>query len=168
MLRVFVTLAAIIAAAPSLAQEPVGCDHFKFNVDKDRALLNSGDIDHAGNGDTAPLPSARAVELALALFETAKLPVPPERAPKPDSPFAGYVRLPGPPQAGSYKITISDAAWIDVIQDGRLQKSSAFSGVTGCAGIRKSVIFALNSDPFTVEISGVKAPSIKLAVTAAQ
>ncbi len=65
-------------------------------------------------------------------------------------------------------MTVSDVAWIDVVQDGGLQKSSAFSGVLGCPGVRKSVIFTLSSDPFTVEISGVNAPSIRLAVTPAQ
>jgi hypothetical protein len=44
-------------------------------------------------------------------------------------------------------------------------KSTAFSGALGCEGIRKSVKFDLAAAPFTVELSGVKADSIKLAIS---
>ena len=44
-------------------------------------------------------------------------------------------------------------------------KSTAFSGALGCDGVRKSVKFDLAATPFTVELSGVKADSIKLAIS---
>jgi hypothetical protein len=44
-------------------------------------------------------------------------------------------------------------------------KSTAFSGALGCEGIRKSVKFDLAAAPFTVELSGIKADSIKLAIS---
>jgi len=44
-------------------------------------------------------------------------------------------------------------------------KSTAFSGALGCEGVRKSVKFDLAAAPFTVELSGVKTDSIKLAVS---
>ncbi|HYA07822.1 MAG TPA: hypothetical protein VEF90_18185, partial [Xanthobacteraceae bacterium] len=69
------------------------------------------------------------------------------------------------PQAGTYKVTLSAAAWVDVVQAGRLIKSKAFSGAVGCAGIRKSVKFDLAAAPFTIEISGVAADAIRVALT---
>ena len=165
MRRLFCALAALLIAAPALAQEPVGCDKFKFNLDQERALLNGDDVANVKTGDSAPL--SRALSVALVPFASAGLPVAPERPPKSASSFAGFVRFAAVPQPGSYKVTVSDVAWIDVVQDGALQKSSAFSGALGCPGVRKSVIFPLNAAPFTVEISGVTAPSIRLAVTPA-
>ena len=44
-------------------------------------------------------------------------------------------------------------------------KSTAFSGALGCEGVRKSVKFDLAAAPFTVELSGVKADSIKLVIS---
>jgi hypothetical protein len=60
---------------------------------------------------------------------------------------------------------LSAEGWIDVAQAGQAVKSTAFSGAMGCEGIRKSVKFDLAAAPFTVELSGVKADSIKLAVS---
>lgn len=52
-----------------------------------------------------------------------------------------------------------------MIQDGHPVKSSAFSGATGCEGVRKSVKFPLAAEPFTVELSGVPADAIGVAIT---
>jgi hypothetical protein len=71
-----------------------------------------------------------------------------------------------PPKAGTYRVTLASAAWIDVIQGGHELKSSAFSGALGCDGIRKSVKFALTAEPFIIEITGTTANSIALVVTA--
>jgi hypothetical protein len=168
MLRLLLLSATLLATIPAVAQEPVGCDHFKFNVDKERALLNGSSIINVTSGATAPMPSTQAVALTLSPFTAAQLPMMPERPPKSDSSFAAFLHFAAPLRPGLYKVTLSDAAWIDVVQDGKFVKSTAFSGVLGCAGIRKSVIFSLGADPFTVEISGVKTSSIKLTVTAAQ
>ena len=51
------------------------------------------------------------------------------------------------------------------MQDGHAVKSAAFSGATGCEGIRKSVKFDLAAAPFTIQLSGVAANSIRIAIT---
>ena len=51
------------------------------------------------------------------------------------------------------------------MQNGQTVKSSAFSGATGCDGVRKSVKFALAAAPFTIELSSVAANEIKIAVS---
>ena len=48
---------------------------------------------------------------------------------------AGFVRLSGLAKPGTYWITLSEAAWIDVIQDGAARKATAHSGATGCDGV---------------------------------
>ncbi len=149
----------------AFAQEPVGCDKFKWPLDKERATLNGTDLPKVVSGDRVTFPIPFGTIVALVPFADAKLPMPPERAPKSPDSFAGYFEAKAPPQAGSYKITLSAEGWIDVAQAGQAVKSTAFSGALGCEGVRKSVKFDLAAAPFTVELSGVKADSIKLAIS---
>jgi hypothetical protein len=152
-------------AAPALAQEPVGCDKFKWPLDKERATLNGTDLPKLASGERAAWPIPFGTMVALAPFSDAKLPTPPERAPQSPASFAGFILAPAPPHAGTYKITLSSEGWVDVVQEGHTVKSSAFSGATGCEGIRKSVKFDLAAQPFTVELSGVPADAIRMAIS---
>ena len=165
MKPIFITLVALFVAAPALAEEPVGCDKFKWPLDKERATLNGTDLPKVVSGDRVTFLIPFATIVALVPFADAKLPAPPERAPKSPDTFAGFFEVKAPAQAGSYKITLSAEGWIDVKQAGQTVKSTAFSGALGCEGVRKSVKFDLNGAPFTVELSGVKADSIKIVIS---
>jgi hypothetical protein len=159
---------AVLAAAivtPAFAQEPVGCDKFKWPLDKERATLNGTNLPKLASGDRVTWPLPFATTVALVSLADAKLPMPPERAPKSPDSFAGFIQAPAPPSNGAYKITLSSEGWIGVVQNGQFVKSAAFSGVQGCDGIRKSVKFDLTAQPFTVELSGVPANSIRIAIT---
>jgi hypothetical protein len=161
MLRLsFLLLAASLLTAPCFAQEPVGCDKFKWPIDKERALLAQAAPVTPG----VSLPATGAFRIALSPIDMASLPTPPSRKPRPGS-NAGFVKIAAPQRARSYRITLSDSAWVDVIQDGREIASSAFTGATGCAGVRKSVKFPLAATPFVIEISGAAAASIDIAIT---
>jgi hypothetical protein len=162
---IFITLIAIFVAAPALADEPVGCDKFKWPLDKERATLNGTDLPKIVSGASVTFPIPFVTIVALVPFADAKLPAPPERVPKTPDSFAGFFQAPAPKQPGSYKITLSAEGWIDVTQSGNPVKSTAFSGALSCEGIRKSVKFDLAAAPFTVELSGIKADSIKLVIS---
>jgi len=163
MKRIVLGLAAALLAAPAVAQEPAGCDKFKWPVDSERALLARPDIATVASGAQAGYGTAVAVSLAP--LAQANLPKPPERMPKAPDTFAGYVRLPAPPSAGTYRISLSAEGWIDVVQNDAGVKSGAFSGATGCDGIRKSVTFPLAAAPLTVELSAVRSDTVRLVVT---
>ena len=165
MKPIFITLIAISVAAPALAEEPVGCDKFKWPLDKERATLNGTDLPKVVSGDRVTFPIPFGMIVALLPFADAKLPAPPERTPKSPDTFAGFFQAPAPKQAGSYKITLSAEGWIDVAQAGQAVTSTAFSGAMGCEGIRKSVKFDLAAAPFTVELSSVKADEIKVVIS---
>jgi len=154
---------ALLVATPALAQEPVGCDKFKWPLDQERKLLASAAP--VASGAEVAQPLGAAVAISLAPLSDAKLPQPPSRAPKKPDSYAGFVRVPAPPKAGTYRVTLSQGAWIDVVRDGHDVKSVAFSGVTGCEGIRKSVKFELTAAPFTVELTGSPANTIALVIT---
>jgi hypothetical protein len=163
--KLIVVLAACTIAGPALAQEPVGCDKFKWPLDKERATLNGTDLPKVTSGDHVAFPIPFATTFALAPFADAKLPTAPERAPKTPDTYAGFIQVSAPKQTGTYKITLSSEGWIDVVQDDHALKSTAFSGATGCDGIRKSVKFNLAAQPFTIELSGVPANAIRIVVS---
>ena len=97
----------------------------------------------------------------------AKLPSPPERAPK-EGTFAGFASFKTVPKAGLYTISLSSGGWLDVVQDGQFLKPKAFSGATDCDGIRKTVKFELSATPFVLQISGTKDDSISIAILPAE
>jgi hypothetical protein len=155
----------VFASASTAAQEPTGCDKFKWPLEKERATLNGTDLPKVSSGDHIAWPIPFAATIGLNAFADAKLPFPPERAPRSPASFAGFVQVSAPSKAAIYKITTSSESWIDVVQDGRTAKSSAFSGAIGCEGIRKSVKFNLAAQPFTLQPSGAPADSIRIVVS---
>jgi hypothetical protein len=160
---VLATIATVLALSPAWAADPVGCEQFKWPVTKERALLATPDLPNLNSGvDASTLPPLAAT-LALKPAADAGLPKPSERAQKPGT-FAGYLRL-GQIPAGTYTVSVSDYAWIDVLQDGNYLKPTDSSGVSGCNGIRKILKFDLAAGSTTVQISGVAANTIKFAVT---
>src|SRR5690242_5864265 len=110
----------------------------------------------------ATMPST-GVTLSLVAPADAKLPSSPERAPK-DGTFAGFARVKTAPKPGTYTISVSAGAWIDVVQEGHLLKPKAFSGATDCDGIRKTMKYELSASPLLLQISGAKDNSISIAI----
>jgi hypothetical protein len=165
MRTVIIAALAVLVASPVLAQEPVGCDKFKWPVEREATALRSSDLKTVASGsDIAALPFA--AKITLKTPKDAALPTPPERAPK-DGTFAGFVSSKGV-AAGVYSISLSAPAWLDVVQNGQFLKAKSFSGVQGCDGIRKVVKFELTGQPFTLQISAVAADSISVAVMPSQ
>jgi hypothetical protein len=160
-----VLFALCVIATPALAQEPVGCDKFKWSLDKERATLTGSDLPVLASGGHVTWPLPFATMVTLLPFADAKLPAAPERTPKSNDTFAGFIEVPAPAKAGVYAITLSAAGWIDVVQSGQPVKSIASTGATGCDGVRKSVKFTLAKMPFTVELSGAEANSVGIAIS---
>jgi hypothetical protein len=154
----------VIAATPALAADPVGCDKFKWPMDKEITLLTAPSLPKLDAGVETP-PAPVAVTMTLRPIADADLPKSPERPQKPDS-YAGFVRATAGP-AGLYTVTISDYGWIDVVQNDAYLKATGFSGVTGCSGVRKSVRFDLSSGPVTIQVSGAAKDAINVAFTPA-
>jgi hypothetical protein len=167
MKRIVIALAAGLITVSALAQEPVGCDKFKWPLDRERALLTDSDVKTVVSGGEFDPAIGVAKNIKLVALTNATLPQAPERAPKSASAHAGFVHVSAPKQAGTYKVTLSGPAWIDIIQDNRAVKSGAFSGALECPGIRKSVKFELVAAPFTIQLSGVPTDTIGMVITPA-
>jgi hypothetical protein len=154
----------LLGAAPAwAAEEPSGCDKFKWGIERESAALTAPDrLKLASGAELTALPP-QAVTLALRIPAEAKLPTPPERAPK-DGTFAGFASIKTAPKAGLYSISLSAGGWVDVVQDGHSLKPKAFSGATDCDGIRKTMKYELAASPFVLQVSGTKEDSVSIAI----
>jgi hypothetical protein len=167
-MRKFLLIAFMMAAAPAwAAEEPSGCDKFKWPIDRERAALTAPDRAKLTSGAELTALPATGFTLALVAPTEAKLPSPPERAPK-DGTFAGFASVKTAPKAGTYTISLSTGAWVDVVQDGHFLKPAGFSGATDCDGIRKTMKYELSDKPFVLQISGTKDNSISIAILPSQ
>jgi hypothetical protein len=154
----------LFTAAPALAaEEPSGCDKFKWNIDRERAALTANDRAKVTSGAELNALPANGVILSLVPPADAKLPTAPERAPK-DGTFAGFASIKTAPKAGIYTISLSAGAWVDVVQDGHVLKPKGFSGAPDCDGIRKTMKYELSGKPFVLQVSGSKDQSIAIAI----
>jgi hypothetical protein len=145
------------------AEEPSGCDKFKWGIERERAALTAPDrVKLISGGELGALPST-AITLGLRTPADAKLPSPPERAPK-EGTFAGFTAFTSAPKAGIYTISLSAGGWVDVVQDGHFLKPKAFSGATDCDGIRKTMKYEMSASPFVLQVSGTKEDSVSIAI----
>ncbi|KJC39185.1 hypothetical protein UP09_25285 [Bradyrhizobium sp. LTSP885] len=159
----FAVLLLLVSTPAFAAEEPSGCDKFKWPIDRERAALTAPDrVKLASGSEQAALPST-GITLALVTPADAKLPSPPERAPK-DGTFAGFTSIKTAPKAGLYTISLSAGAWVDVVQDGHLLKPKAFSGATDCDGIRKTIKVELAASPLVLQVSGARENAISITI----
>lgn len=157
--------AAACWAVPAVAQDPAGCDKFKWPVERERAALNASGIGNLSSGGQLASPST--MRLTLRPAAEAALPLAPERKPK-EGTFAGFLTVAAPISGGVYTISLSDYAWLDVIQNGKMLKPVSFSGVTGCENIRKVVKFELSGAQVVIQVSGVASDTILIALLPAR
>jgi hypothetical protein len=163
----FIALLLLGAVPAWAAEEPSGCDKFKWGIERERAALTAPDrIKLASGGELAVLPST-GITLGLSAPIEAKLPSPPERAPK-EGTFAGFARFKAAPKAGIYTVSLSAGGWVDVMQDGHFLKPRAFSGATDCEGIRKTMKYEISASPLVLQVSGSRENSVSIAILPSQ
>lgn len=153
-------LACTAFALPALADE-AACKAFKWDLSREQGWFQAVPPTLASGAALAKPEGAAALQLTP--VESLSFAVTPDHKPGPGS-FGAVLTLPSLDKAGIYQVTLSDEGWIDVIQAGASVKSTAFSGQKGCPGLRKTVRFDLQSGPVTLQVSGVKANTINLAV----
>jgi len=66
--------------------------------------------------------------------------------------------------AGVYRVGLSDAAWVDVMADGKASKTAAHGHGPACTGLRKIVDFELSPGTYTLHLDGMKADTIKAMI----
>ena len=68
-------------------------------------------------------------------------------------------------EAGTYQVTLSAGAWIDVLKDGMAVASTAHDHGAECSGLRKMVSFPLTPGRHVIQLSGNKDATIRILVS---
>jgi hypothetical protein len=165
--RLYLLLALAVAAQSAIAdQDP--CAGFSWNVARERALFAAAPQSIAAGRElrSSPLLAPnRLYELQLADQGQVTMLLAPGKKSVSDAAYAGLARL-QLPQAGSYRISINQPAWIDVLADGKMIDSSGFQGRPGCVAPHKIVQFALPAGPeLVLQFSAAAAASLRVAIT---
>ena len=164
-LRIAVLASLVLWSSQASAQDSASCAKFKWSIAREQTAFAAAGLPAIASGQ--PLPASGA-SISLQPQASVTFEKPPARKPKVDPAYAAVLTLPPVAAAATYEVTLSDEAWIDVLQDGQDIRSSGFSGQPDCPGVRKSVKFALQPGPATVQISGASVQAIKLDVLPAE
>ncbi|OCK58845.1 hypothetical protein [Bradyrhizobium sp. LMTR 3] len=168
MLRPGLVVIALTALfGPAMAADD-GCEKFAWSLARERAAFVATDKTTIAAGDTISVLPAGAVVIRLQPAAQASFAMPPERKPRSERWHGGMVRFPALPKPGTYQVTLSDEAWIDVIQNGRYARSVGSTGRSDCPGMRKSVRLDLDASPVVLQVSGVAEETIAVAISPAQ
>ena len=153
-------------AGPAYAQTGTGCAAFKWPVAREQAALGAANLPVLTSGAAFPA-LGQAVTLSLVPEGSVAYTVKPARPPRANPSYGAELTL-DDPAGGTLEVSLSDEAWIDLVQNGKALRSTAFSGKPGCPGIRKSVRFAVAPGSLRVAVSDSASASLKLAVMPAE
>lgn len=150
---------ALLISGPALAQSncPGGAEPLP------PALAAWSEAPVVSNGVT--LAAGTPVRVTLEPASKIQFAAQPEREPKPES-YGGVIGF-DVQQAGTWRVALSGAGWIDVLADGKVVPSTAHGHGPACSGIRKIVDFALPAGTYALQISSAATDSIDVMVTRA-
>lgn len=155
-----------LAALHSPAFAADGCDKFAWPLAREQSLLAAADKPAVKAGETLAAIPKTAFTLHLQPGAEAAFAMSPERKPRAEHSFGGAIKFPAAAKPGIYQVTLSEEAWIDVVQDGRYARSVGSTGRSDCPGLRKSVRLDLGATPFVLQISGAASAAIAVAIGA--
>ena len=139
-----------------------GCEKFAWSLARDRAAFAATGKTVIAAGETLAA-SQRSIGRAAATGRQTPFDMPPER--KSNGGMVWRNRpIPALARTGIYQMTLSDDAWIDVIQNGRYARSVGSTGRSDCPGVRKSVRLDLDASPVVLQVSGVSPDAITIAI----
>jgi hypothetical protein len=164
MFRSGLVAIALLALLGTARAADDGCEKFAWSLARERAAFTAPDKTTVAAGETLPALPAGALVIRLQQGTQASFEMPPERKPRTEQWHGGMVRLPALAKSGIYQITLSDDAWIDVIQNGRYARSVGSTGRSDCPGVRKSVRLDLDASPVVLQVSGVAGDAIAITI----
>ena len=136
-----------------------GCDAGKWPLSAVQVRFGAT-LPALASGDALPALGA-SVLVNLSAQGDVAFPHAPGRTSKANPAYAAIIKL-GPEPAATYQITVSDGAWVDLIENGELVKQSGYVRRKDCPGVDKSIRFKTNGGPLAIQISGAYAKTIKV------
>jgi hypothetical protein len=163
-LSILVLLAAPLVA---LAQDP--CASFAWNVSPERALFAGSAQALVMGHDAASAPalkSGQLYELALTPQSGVQFAAAPGKKALADGAFAGIAQV-HIAAAGLYRVSLSEAFWVDVIHEHQVVDSKDFTGNHSCHAPRKIVLYQLPAGDVLLQLSGATDAHVRVTVTRA-
>ncbi|WCM29448.1 homogentisate 1,2-dioxygenase [Sphingomonas sp. QA11] len=118
-------------------------------------------VDSASLANTTLAPGA-AVDLALAPTPAVTYALRPSRPG--GSVSHGGMATVTISEAGTYRVAIGSAAWLDIVRDGASLESVGHGHGPACSGIRKMVDFTLKPGSYVLQIVGNGATTLPLTI----
>jgi hypothetical protein len=168
MRRLFSVAIALLALLGPANAADDGCEKFAWSLARERVALAAADKATVAADEALSVLPVGALVIRLQPGAQASFAMPPERKPRSEQWHGGMVRLPALAKPGIYQITLSDDAWIDVIQNGRYARSVGSTGRSDCPGVRKSVRLDLDASPVVLQVSGVVPDTIAVTIGAVE
>jgi hypothetical protein len=160
-------LSLCVAARHALAADDP-CAGFSGDVIHERTLFaGTAQPIAAGREPTSapPLAADRLYELQLAPQGQVAMLLPPGKKTQLTDAYGGLARL-QLARPGSYRISVDQGAWIDVVGDGHMIDSSDFQGRPGCSAPHKIVQYLLPvAHELVLQVSAAAAPRLRLTIT---
>ncbi len=153
----------LVLASPAVAEDTAACSKFKWPLTTEKSWFDATTKAYESGATISELAEGALTVATKPMAEIA-FALPPEGKPKPDKTVGALLTFDKVAKPGRYQVTLSDEAWIDVVQGGAYRPSGEFSGVHGCPGLRKSVRFEFGAGPLTLQLSSAAAPAIKVAI----
>ncbi|WP_141653148.1 hypothetical protein [Phenylobacterium immobile] len=162
-------IAALALVGPALAQEHRAQDHAAHGAPACAAVDVAAPAGWSRRVElTAATEDGGASAAMLGLGQSAKarltsgaevvFPVAPQKTPAGET-YAGLFEL-NVPVAGTYRLSLSEPAWVDVVENGLLIEAAAHAHGPPCGTVRKMVDFPLKAGRHVVEIAGAPKPDI--------
>jgi hypothetical protein len=155
---------ATVAAA---ADDP--CTGGKWDVTQEHALFLKAPEGVPAGHDLASAPVMKAqkmYDLTLTPQSGVTFILPPAKKMLADGAFAGLVHM-QVPTAGSYRVSLDQGFWIDVVGNQKFIESTDFGGMSGCNAPRKVVIFTLPAGDVVLQLSGAAKDHVRVTLTPA-
>lgn len=146
------------------AKDNPACDQFEWSIKREFEFLRDPYLEMVFSGAALGSIPDKGLVMELQPHGTVDYVLAPGGDPKSDGSFAGLLFIKDVPQAGTYQVTLSEDAWVDLIQDGKALALAAETGNPNCSDAPKSMRFRLERGPLTVQVSGVSSTLIKLVI----
>lgn len=117
------------------------------------------------HGSAAVIALGTPMELELSSHAAVSFVAVPQRDRSKADTYSGLAVF-TPENSGIHRVSASQGAWIDAVQNGNPVPSERFEMQTGCERIFKSIAFDLKAgEPVWLQINGNKTPRIKVLVS---
>jgi hypothetical protein len=165
-----VVLALAVAVSGARADEDP-CAGFSWNVTNERALFTTAPQSLAAGRALAsapPLAPERLYQLQLAPQDQVVMLAPSGKKTPPQGAFAGLARLPAL-APGSYRVSMDQGTWVDLVADRLLLGPSDFQGRPGCLAPHKIVQYLLPAArELLLQFSAAAGSELRVTITRVQ